>query len=159
MYRFWQFCLLFSVLMEFFFCFYLFGFYLFIRFLFIYSTVLRFLMGPNAPLLKQRLVITKGTYSNIFNSIQTKIFILGKYSFVSVSIIAWLAYDINEGGENTTQNLCSCQKVILRRNIIIETANKIINKQGKSVMLDFFTNCSDLCQLTVATSRRTMYIS
>ena len=30
-------------------------------------------------------------------------------------------------------------------------ANKIINKQGKSVMLDFFANCSDLCQLTVAT--------
>ena len=82
-----------------------------------------------------------------------------KYSFVSVSIIAWLAYDINEGGENTTQNLSSCQKVIPRRNIIIETANKIINKQGKSVMLDFFANCSDLCQLTVATSRRTMYIS
>ena len=26
-------------------------------------------------------------------------------------------------------------------------------------MLDFFTNCSDLCQKTVATSRRTMYIS
>ena len=30
-----------------------------------------------------------------------------------------------------------------KRNIIIETVNKIINKQGKSVMLDFFTNCSD----------------
>ena len=43
--------------------------------------------------------------------------------------------------------------------MIIETANKIINKQGKSVMLDFFANCSDLCQLTVATSRRTMYVS
>ena len=42
--------------------------------------------------------------------------------------------------------------------MIIETANVIINKQGKSVMLDFFTNFSDLCQLTVATSRRTMYI-
>ena len=40
------------------------------------------------------------------------------------------------------------------------TANKVRNKQGKSVMLDFsFTNCSDLCQLTVVTSRRTMYIS
>ena len=77
---------------------------------------------------------------------------------MSVSIIAWLAYDVNGGGENTTQNLGSCQKVIPRCNIIIETANKIINKQGKSVMLDFFTNCSDLCQLTVATSRRTMYI-
>ena len=38
--------------------------------------------------------------------------------------------------------------------VINETANKIINKQGKSVMLDFFANCSDLCQLTVATSRR-----
>ena len=51
------------------------------------------------------------------------------------------------GGENTTQNLGSCQKVIPRRNIIIETAFKIINKQGKSVMLEFFlTNCSDLCQ-------------
>ena len=37
--------------------------------------------------------------------------------------------------------------------MIIETANKIINKQDKSVMLDFFTSCSDLCQLTVATSR------
>ena len=62
-------------------------------------------------------------------------------------------------GENTMQNLGSSQKVIPRRYIIIETANKIINKQGKSVMLDFFANCSDLCQLTVATSRRTMYIS
>ena len=102
-------------------------------------------MGPNAPLLKQRLVITKGTYSNIFNSIQTKIFLLGKYSFVSVSIIAWLAYDINGGGENTTQNLSSCQKLIPRRKIIIETANKIVNKQGKSIMLDFFTNRNDLC--------------
>ena len=30
-------------------------------------------------------------------------------------------------------------------NVIIKTANKIINKQGKSVMLDFFANCSDLC--------------
>ena len=54
----------------------------------------------------------------------------GKYSFVSVSIIAWLAYDINGGGENTTQNLGSFQKVIPRRNIIIETAIEIINKQG-----------------------------
>ena len=35
----------------------------------------------------------------------------------------------------------------------------LINKQGKSVMLGFFANCSDLCQLTAATSRRTMYIS
>ena len=59
-------------------------------------------------------------------------------SLVSVSIIAWLAYDINKGGENTTQN---------------------VGSQGKSVMLDFFTYCSDLCQLTVATSRRTRYIS
>ena len=32
--------------------------------------------------------------------------------------------------------------------VIIETADKIMNKQGKSVMLDFFANCSDLCQLT-----------
>ena len=31
-----------------------------------------------------------------------------------------------------------------KHNLIIETANKIPNKQGKSVMLDFFTNCSDL---------------
>ena len=61
--------------------------------------------------------------------------------------------------EKTTQNLSSGQKVIPRRNIIKEVANKIINKQGKSVMLDFFTSYSDLCQLTVATSRRTMYIS
>ena len=29
------------------------------------------------------------------------------------------------------QNLGSLQQVIRRRNIIIETANKIINKQGK----------------------------
>ena len=36
--------------------------------------------------------------------------------------------DINGGGENTTQNLGSCQKVIPSRNIIIETANKITNK-------------------------------
>ena len=36
------------------------------------------------------------------------------------------------------QNLGSYQKVIPRRNIIIETANKIINTQGKSVMFDFF---------------------
>ena len=62
---------------------------------------------------------------------------------MSVSIIAWLAYDINEGGENTMQNLGNCQKVIPRYNMIIKTANKIINKQGKSVMFDFFTNCSD----------------
>ena len=34
---------------------------------------------------------------------------------------------------------------MVEHNLIIETANKIINKQGKSVMLDFFTNCSDLC--------------
>ena len=32
----------------------------------------------------------------------------------------------------------SCQKVLPRRNIIIEAANKIINKQGKGIMLDFF---------------------
>ena len=43
--------------------------------------------------------------------------------------------------------------------VIIETANRTINKQGKSVMLDVFANCNDLCQLTVATSRRTMHIS
>ena len=32
------------------------------------------------------------------------------------------------------QNLGSWQKVIPRRKIIIEIANKIINKQGKSVL-------------------------
>ena len=101
----------------------------------------------------------KSTYSNIFSSTETKIFIHGKYSFVSVSIIAWLACDINKGAEDKKQNLGSCQKVIPRRNIIIETANEIINKQGKSAMLDFFANCSDLCQLTVVTSRHTVYIS
>ena len=37
---------------------------------------------------------------------------------------------------------------MVEHNLIIETANKIINKQGKSVMLDFFTNCSDLCHLS-----------
>ena len=66
----------------------------------------------------------ESTYFNIFNSTWTKIFTHGKYSLVSVSIIAWLAYDINEGGENTAQNLGSCQKVIPRRNIIIETISK-----------------------------------
>ena len=96
--------------------------------------------------LKQRLVTAKSTYSNLFNSTETKISIQGKDSFVSVSIIAKLAYDINCRGENTTQNLGSCQKVIPRRDIIIETANKIINKQGNSVILDFFTNCSNLYQ-------------
>ena len=54
---------------------------------------------------------------------------------MSVSIIACLAYVENWGGENTTQNLSSWQKVIPRRNIIIQTANKILNKQGKSVMI------------------------
>ena len=68
-------------------------------------------------------------------------------------------HDINGGGENTTQNLGSCQKVIHRRNVIIETADKITNKQGKNVMLDFLTNCNDLCQLTAATRRHTMYVS
>ena len=48
---------------------------------------------------------------------------------MSVSIIAWLAYDINGEGENTTQNEGSWQKAIPRHIIIIETANKIINKQ------------------------------
>ena len=52
---------------------------------------------------------------------------------MSTSIIAWLAYDINKVGENT-----SCQKSNTQVYIIIETANKIMNKQGKSVMLDFF---------------------
>ena len=104
------------------------------------------LLTASLPLNQQRLVTTKSTYSNFSNSTQTKIFIQGKYSFLSVSIIAWLARDMNRGGENTTQNLSSCQKVISRRNIIIETANKIKNKQGKSVMSDLFTNCSDLCQ-------------
>ena len=31
---------------------------------------------------------------------------------------------------------------MVEHNLIIETANEVINKQGKSVMLDFFTNCS-----------------
>ena len=74
---------------------------------------------------------------------------------MSVSIIAWLAYDINEGEENTTQNLSSCQKVIPRRNIIIETANKIINKQGKSVTLDFL----QIVVIYASWRWRTMYIS
>ena len=56
---------------------------------------------------------------------------------MSVSIIAWLAYNINGEGENITQNLGSYQKVIARRDIIIETVKKIINKQDKSVKLDF----------------------
>ena len=43
--------------------------------------------------------------------------------------------------------------------MVIETPNKIIYKQGKSAMLDFFANCRDLCQLTVARSTHTMYIS
>ena len=51
--------------------------------------------------------------------------------------MVWLAYDVNGGGENTTQNLGSCQNVIPRRQIIIETANEIINKQVKSVILYF----------------------
>ena len=54
-------------------------------------------------------------------------------------------YDINGGGENTTQNLSSCEKLIPRRKIVIETANKIVNKQGQSIILDFFTNRNDLC--------------
>ena len=57
---------------------------------------------------------------------------------MSVSIIAWLTYDVNEGGENTTQNVGSWEIAIPRHIIIIETANKIINKPGKSVMLNFF---------------------
>ena len=56
---------------------------------------------------------------------------------MSVSIIASLAYNIDGEGENTTQNLGSYQKVIARRDIIIETVKKIINKQDKSVKLDF----------------------
>ena len=56
---------------------------------------------------------------------------------MSVSIIAWLAYNIKGEGENTTQNVDSYQKVIARRDIIIETVKKIINKQDKSVKLDF----------------------
>ena len=73
-------------------------------------------------------------------------------------LILYIYIYINGGGENTTQNLGSCPKVILRPNIMIQTANKIINKQGKSAMFDFFTNCSDLCQLTVATCGHTIYI-
>ena len=45
---------------------------------------------------------------------------------------------MNGEGENTTQNLGSWQKVTPRCNKIIETASKIINKHGKSAMLDFF---------------------
>ena len=77
---------------------------------------------------------------------------------MSVSIIDIIYKYMNGGGENTTQNLDSCQKVVPWPNIKIQTTNKIINKQGKSVMFDFLTNCSDLCQLTVATCRHTMYI-
>ena len=33
---------------------------------------------------------------------------------------------------------------MVEHNLIIETANEVINKQGKSVMLDFFTNCGNL---------------
>ena len=42
---------------------------------------------------------------------------------------------VNMGGrgENIMQNLDSCQKVIPRHYIMIETANKIISKQNKSV--------------------------
>ena len=36
---------------------------------------------------------------------------------------------MNGGGENTTQNLDSCQKVVPRPNIKIQTTNKIINKE------------------------------
>ena len=32
-------------------------------------------------------------------------------------------------------------------NVIIETANKIIDKQGECYVGFFLTNCSDLCQL------------
>ena len=51
-------------------------------------------------------------------------------------------------GEGKTQSKtwAPVKKVIFGRYITIETANKIINKQGKSIMLDFSTNCSDLCQ-------------
>ena len=52
----------------------------------------------------------KKAYILIF-SIQNK---HGKCLFVSVSIIVRLAYDISGGRENTTRNLGSCQKVILR---------------------------------------------
>ena len=34
---------------------------------------------------------------------------------------------------------------VVEHNLIIETAHKIVNKWGKSIMLDFFTNCGDLC--------------
>ena len=34
----------------------------------------------------------------------------------------------------------------VEHNVIIETANKIMDKQGKSVMWVFFINCSDLSQ-------------
>ena len=35
---------------------------------------------------------------------------------------------------------------VVEHNVIIETANNIINKQAKSVMLDFFFNCTKICQ-------------
>ena len=35
---------------------------------------------------------------------------------------------------------------VVELNVIIEKAKKIINKLGKSVVLDIFANCSDLCQ-------------
>ena len=57
-----------------------------------------------------------------------------------------LLRDQLDGNENTTETLSSCQKVIPRCYIIIETANKILNKHVKSVMLDFLSNCRDLCQ-------------
>ena len=57
---------------------------------------------------------------------------------MSVSIIAWLAYDINRGGgKHNVKTWAPVKKWIPRRNTLIKTANKIINKQGKSVMLDF----------------------
>ena len=65
------------------------------------------LSAPNNPpltatlLLKQRLVATKVTFKYCQFNIK-KIFIQGKYPFVLGSIIAWLAYDINGVGENTT---------------------------------------------------------
>ena len=55
-----------------------------------------------------------------------------------------LKYKWGRGKHNAKPGLLS--KIIPRRNIIIETANTIINKQGKSVTLDFLTNCSELCQ-------------
>ena len=42
------------------------------------------------------------------------------------------------GGKTQRKTWAPVKKLIPRRNTLIKTANKIKNKQGKSVMLDFF---------------------